>query len=315
MDRRSTVPEDGRFFSIGQASAQTGVPAVTLRAWEARYRVVAPARAGGNYRVYTAADISLLRWVKRQVDSGTPIRLVAAEVKRLKWTGARPDSISPPSAGGKPKGGDAPAFADSLFRALIAHREPAADECLREALAAFGLSALCLEVMAPCLWRIGDSWERGEIRVATEHFASNYLRGFLLGVYQSLPGSRRGALILVGCAPGELHDIGALMLALLLREQGRRVEFLGQDLNLEDLRAYLREVRPALVCLSANAQPVARALAGFEASLRGLKPRPQFGFGGRAFAGNPSLQGAVPGTYLGDTLPDALARIRLILKK
>jgi MerR family transcriptional regulator, light-induced transcriptional regulator len=315
MGKRSAVRSSERLFSIKQASAETGIPAVTLRAWEARHRIVAPGRAGGNYRVYTARDISLLRWAKRRVDAGTPIRLVAAEAKHLRRLGTIPDAPRSAPEGGKPTGGDPSAFADILYRALIAHREQVAEKCLGEALTAFDLDALCLDVMTPCLWRIGDAWERGEIRVATEHFASNFLRGYLLGAYQSLPIPRRGALILVGCAPSELHDIGALMLALLLREQGRRVEFLGQDLNLEDLQAYIREVRPALVCLSANSEPVARALAGFASTLGEMTPKPRFGFGGRAFFGNPTLQKKIPGIFLGETLRDALAQIRLLLAK
>lgn len=297
-------------YSIKTVCAETGLLPVTLRAWEARYQLVTPSRSKNNYRVYSERDLALLRWVKQRVDGGIPIRLAAAEANRLRRAGRR---IHAPAV--RPlQGGNPSQSVGCLYEALTAHREPAADRCLKEARMRFDDPALCLEVIASCLWRIGDAWERGAIRIATEHFASNYLRGQLLGWFQSLPSPNRGPLILAGCGPSEFHDIGSLMLALLLRKWRRRVEFLGQDLNLDDLRAYIRDVRPAMVCLSANAEGTARQLAGFESSLKNFHPRPIFGFGGRAFSRNPRLQRAVPGVFLGETVPEAIDKIQSLLK-
>jgi DNA-binding transcriptional MerR regulator len=301
--------QDGRVYSIKTVCAETGLRPVTLRAWEARHGIVIPSRSKNNYRAYSEADLSLLRWVKKRVDSGIPIRLVAAEANRLRRTGKRMEI----PAARVLKGGDPSKSVDCLYNALTAHRESEADRCLRDARIRFDLSVLCLDVMTPCLWRIGDAWERGVIRIVTEHFASTYLRGQLLAWFQSEPGPRRGPLILVGCGPMEFHDIGGLMLALLLRRRRRRVEFLGQDLSLDDLRSYLREMRPALVCLSANAEPAARRLIGFNSSLASVHPRPIFGFGGRAFNQIPSLRKAVSGVFLGETLTDAVSRIQSLL--
>ena len=298
-------------YSIKTVCAETGLLPVTLRAWEARYKVVTPARSKSNYRLYSEAELSLLRWVKMRVDTGDPIRLVAAEAARLRRARNRMEA---PAV--HPLQGGAPAKSvDCLYEALIAHRENAADRCLKDALARFDLPVICLNVLTPYLWRIGDAWERGAIRIADEHFASTYIRGKLLAWFQAEPGPQRGALILIGCGPMEFHDIGSLMLALLLRRRRRRVEFLGQDLDLDDLRAYIHEVRPALVCLSANAEPVARRLTGFDHSLDNFRPRPVFGFGGRAFNQIPSLRKAISGVFLGETLPEALTRIKYLLKK
>jgi methanogenic corrinoid protein MtbC1 len=303
--------DPARMYSVKSVSLETGLLPVTLRAWESRYKLINPARSKSNYRLYSEADMSLLRWVKKRVDAGNPIRLVAAEAVRLRRAGKRMEA---PAA--RPlKGGDPSRFADCLYDALTGEGEAAADRCLKDAQTRFDLPSICLDVMTPCLWRIGDAWERGMIRIATEHFASTYLRGRLLAWFQAEPGPHQGPLILTGCGPMEFHDIGSLMLALMLRRGRRRVEFLGQDLNLDDLRAYIREVRPALVCLSANAEPAARRLTGFASSLENLRPRPAFGFGGRAFNQIPSLRNDVAGIFLGETLTQAMARIKSILEK
>jgi DNA-binding transcriptional MerR regulator len=309
MAKAARRRDPARLYSIKTICTETGLLPVTLRAWEARYKLIHPARSKSNYRLYSEADLELLHWVKNRVDAGNPIRLVAAEAARLRRAGKRMEApAAQPLRGGMP----APSV-DFLYEALIAHQENAADRCLKEALARFDLTAMCQDVLTPCLWRIGDAWERGAIRVADEHFASTYIRGKLLAWFQAKPGPRRGALILIGCGPMEFHDIGSLMLALLLRGRRRRVEFLGQDLDLDDFRAYIHEIRPALVCLSANAEPAARRLIGFEKSLEHIHPRPIYGFGGRAFNQIPSLRKAISGIFLGETLAGAVNRIQDLL--
>src|SRR3979411_201989 len=55
------------------------VPASTLRAWEERYGVIVPHRSGGSQRLYSRNQLELLRFVKRQIDSG----LSAADAHRV----------------------------------------------------------------------------------------------------------------------------------------------------------------------------------------------------------------------------------------
>ena len=50
-------------YRIHTVAEMTGVPAATLRAWERRYGVPVPARTSSAYRVYSDADIALIRRV------------------------------------------------------------------------------------------------------------------------------------------------------------------------------------------------------------------------------------------------------------
>jgi methanogenic corrinoid protein MtbC1 len=161
---------------------------------------------------------------------------------------------------------------------------------------------------------IGEAWLRGDIRISTEHFASTYLRGRLLALLQSYPARRAAPPIIVGCAAGERHDIGGLMLALLLRREGYRVEFLGADVPTEDLLDYVRDVRPALVCLSAGSEEPARELARVHRGLAKMRPRPHFGYGGRYFnLLKPARRQALPGVFLGQTAAEACRIVRRLL--
>ena len=63
-------PQRTHPLSIGDLSARTGVPVGTLRTWEARYGVPAPARQVGGHRRYSTADVELVLETLRQRSSG-----------------------------------------------------------------------------------------------------------------------------------------------------------------------------------------------------------------------------------------------------
>ncbi len=306
---------DSPKYNIKAVCLETGIRPVTLRAWERRYRLLRPHRTRSNYRLYSERDLALLRWLKHRVDGGLPISTAATELAEIRRSGHWPEPV-PQLPKVMPPDGSAAApaeYAMRLYNALVAHDEATAALVLGQAHATCDMRTVATEVMTPCLVAIGDAWQRGHIRITTEHFASNFLRGRLMTLFQSQPIPRSAARVLVGCAPQELHDIGGLMLALLLRREGYRVEFLGQDVNVDDLLEYARQERPALICLSASSEQSTRELGRVYAGLAALRPRPKFGFGGRVFNLKPALRETTPGLFLGETLPEAITRIRQLL--
>jgi DNA-binding transcriptional MerR regulator len=305
---------DRPLHTIKTVGAQTGVPAVTLRAWERRYRVLRPRRTAGNYRLYSERDIALLRWLKSRVDAGLPISRAAEELKAFRQSNAWPAPAPAAPVSPVPAAAAPPAvYSQRLFAALTGLNEARAASLLLEATTLFDLSAVCLGIIQPCLVAIGEAWYRGEIRIATEHFASQYLRGRLLALFQAFPLRPRAPRIVVGCAPGEFHEIGSLMLALFLRRDGYRVDFLGADVNIGDLFEFVRVERPAMICLSASSHQTARELRTVQARLAGLRPRPKFGFGGRSFNLDLKLRASLPGLFLGEDAAAARAQARLLL--
>lgn len=301
-------------YTIKAVSAQTGIRGVTLRAWERRYRLVRPKRTAGNYRLYSDRDVALLRWLKERVAAGQSISAAAAELTALRRQGDWPAAPPALALQARATGGAVPAvLADRLYRALTTHDEAAALQIMSEASAAFEVAAICEQLVTPTLVAIGEGWARGVIRISTEHFASQFLRGRVLNLFQALPSPRGGPRVVVGCAPREMHDIGPLMLALFLRHAGYRVEFLGPDVHLDDLLVYVRAERPAVICLSANSEETALPLARVQPALNRMRPRPRFGYGGRAFNHNPDLRAATPGTFLGETASVAVASVRGLL--
>jgi DNA-binding transcriptional MerR regulator len=74
------------YVNIGKAALQTGVAAVTLRAWERRYGLVKPERTPKGHRLYSQQNIEQIHHIISWLDRGVSISKVAvllAEPKLL----------------------------------------------------------------------------------------------------------------------------------------------------------------------------------------------------------------------------------------
>ena len=280
-----TNGSDEPIYNMKAVTQRTGIPAATLRAWERRYKVLEPRRSAGNYRLYSERELETLIWLKSQLDAGLSISRAIALLDRQR--DALPVQL----------GHAHPALADEgqaenwdrlrrwLGAALVNLDEQEAGAALAEAFALYTVEDVCVRLIGPCLFDIGEAWHSGRISVATEHFATAYLMGRLMALLNAQPPGQ-GPLVLVGCAPGERHEVGALMLALRLRRKGRNVRYLGADVPAADLARAIRELRPRAVALSATLAESAERLADLRPLLGSLASSTRFVFGGQAFAGN-----------------------------
>jgi methanogenic corrinoid protein MtbC1 len=135
--------------------------------------------------------------------------------------------------------------------------------------------------------------------VVVEHFATQFVRRKLAGLLSTFEGSAHRATGVVGCAPGELHDLGALLSALFLVRRGWQVIYLGPQVPLFDLLETVHSLKPNMVCLSASTMETALELIPVARSLTETYPQVHFGYGGRVFNINPELRNSIPGVFLG----------------
>ncbi|HQN04133.1 MAG TPA: MerR family transcriptional regulator [Anaerolineaceae bacterium] len=297
-------------YTIKNVSKKTGILPVTIRAWERRYEFLSPHRSENRYRMYSDSDVALLMWIKNRVDQGVSISTAVNELHTLQNNGFIPEIKQEyQSAYPKPTGIPPAEYAARLNRAFKKSNEIEAAEIFAEARAAFNLPALLASVLIPTLTQIGEAWYRGEIDVAIEHFASKFIIGKLMHIFQTLPLRAKREFIIIGCAPDEFHEIGSLMLAILLRSQGYRIDYLGADIPLDDLVDFVESEKPAMVILSVTMQGAAKYVEIASQQIAALKKAPLFGYGGAIFISQPKLRLQVKGTYLGDSINSAVETI------
>jgi MerR family transcriptional regulator, light-induced transcriptional regulator len=304
-------------FTIKAAAWQTGIRPVTLRAWERRHEILTPHRTENQYRLYSERDIAILRWLKYRVDAGVSIGSAVNELrsmtKKSVWPEAAPQAPAPTPAP-TPENFKPARYTAQLAHALMRHDENEAGELLRELNSQFDLLAVFVDVLAPAIQQIRQARFLGEISPSDERFTTSYLRCKLLSMLPSYPSRSQAPLVIIGCAPMEVFELQGIMLTVLLRREGFRVEYLGPDIPLEDLADYAIDVQPALVVLSASSDFTARQLRGMQARLKRIRSAPVFAFCGEVFDQDANLRKETPGVYLGGLLNSALSTARSLLK-
>jgi MerR family transcriptional regulator, light-induced transcriptional regulator len=254
-------------FRIGELSRRSGVSPDLLRAWERRYGLLNPTRSSGGLRLYSESDVQRVLAMQQQLAAG----LAAAEAASAATAHATELRTTADTASAR----------EELEAALLAFDDTRAHAAFDSLLARFSLDTVLGEVVLPYLHELGERWERGEISVAQEHFASSLLRGRLLGLARGW-GQGLGPTALLACAPGEQHDLGLIAFGIALRARGWRILYLGPDTPLDSLAEAARSSDPEVVVVSA-VDP--RSLSAASDDLVALAREHRFAVGGAAAAG------------------------------
>jgi len=274
-------------YNTSAVAQATGVPADTFRAWERRYTLPRPFRTATNQRLYSERDIGVITWLRDRTTEGMTItqaiqrlRLETPEIFAADQLEKATPSIQERQGEAEPQ---PVRLQQRLLEACIAFDSRMAERTIDEALARFSIEEFCALVVEPVLTEIGARWSRCELSVATEHFATGLLIRRLSAIFTLVaPVSGRGTIV-AACPAGEEHDVGLLMLAILLSRRGWHVVYLGANVPTEDLITATRTIRPDLVCLSVTTADAAReAVAVAQALHAALDQSPPVVVGGYA---------------------------------
>lgn len=221
---------------IGELSRRVGVSPELLRAWERRYGLLCPTRSQGGFRLYSTTDEQRVRRMLALQQQGLSPAVAAQTVADEADTADTADVA-------------ADALRQALAEALDRFDEAAANRAFDRALGTLSLDTLLREIVLDYLTDLGERWSAGQATVAQEHFATNVLRGRLLGLARDW-GQGGGPLTLLACPPGELHDLGLICFGLALRARGWRIAFLGTDTPIDTLTQTADNLHPELVVLT-----------------------------------------------------------------
>jgi MerR family transcriptional regulator, light-induced transcriptional regulator len=244
------VSEPG-YLRIGELARRTGTSPELLRAWERRYGLLRPTRSQGGFRLYTAADEERIRRMKQYLAGG----VAAAEAARIAVDAepSEPDVETTPAGPAAETTAAAPpplqTATHELTEALDRFDEEQAHAVLDRLLAAYRIETILRDLLIPYLHDLGERWARGGVTVAQEHFASNLLRGRLLGLARGW-GQGNGPTAVLACLPSEQHDLGLIAFGITLYRRGWRIIYLGPDTPIATIRQAADSIAPDLVVLA-----------------------------------------------------------------
>jgi methanogenic corrinoid protein MtbC1 len=226
-----------------------GVPPATLRAWERRYGVPAPARTASAYRLYGDEDIALITKMRDLVKGG----MAAAEAARTVLADASRAPL-PESHEDDDPFGDA---ADRIVDSVVRFDPESLDKEVNRALGLGSAIAIFENTLAPAMREIGNLWHEGTLTVAQEHLASNLIGGTLLHLLrltQPVGQTRRAVL---ACFADEDHTLGLYGIGLRFASWSFRTLLLGARTPPAAIARVVESLDPDVVALSATLVPPA----------------------------------------------------------
>jgi len=263
-------------YSIKAVSQATGLTVETLRAWERRYGIVAPQRDSTGRREYGPDDVLRLRLLREATERGHPIRRLA-KLDEAELSGLLEQGSVPRVTGG------AGGFATRILDAARDFRAAECEQVLTLAIALLPPQQLFAEVLQPLLREVGERWHRGELAISQERMVSSTVRRHLGLVLETYDRSARRQDIVFATLPGERHELGLLMAAIVCASRGFKTHYLGPDLPAPEIARFAREIGASIVALSVMSQEQLSEVPGqLQALVADLDPGAVVWVGGSA---------------------------------
>jgi DNA-binding transcriptional MerR regulator/methylmalonyl-CoA mutase cobalamin-binding subunit len=261
-------------YLISTVAKRSGVKSDLVRAWERRYQAVTPERTAGGHRVYTEQDIMRLRLLNEATSCGHSISRIARFsleelLSLLEDEQPQPVSLSveaiaepakspaitpanPPRV--LPINGQRQLIADNYiekcYDSVLAFNAKELEAHFENAIVELGSEAFIEFMLTPLLTQIGDRWKTGELRPIHEHMTSSVIRSLTYILRNNTPSPVNAPRMIVSTPIGQLHELGALLAAIMAELKGWQVTYLGANLPAEEIAAAVRYTQSRAVTIS-----------------------------------------------------------------
>jgi methanogenic corrinoid protein MtbC1 len=174
-----------------------------------------------------------------------------------------------------------------FLTAILGGQRQAALNIIEEALrAGHSHVDIYVTVFTEALYRVGQLWELNKISVAQEHTATAITQYAIAAIYPRLVplAVHRGSMVVTGVA-GELHQIGANLVADAMEANGWNVRFLGTNLPHSSVLATIEEISADILCISTTIVANLPSVVDLVQAVRGQLNRhvPKIVLGGAAY--------------------------------
>ena len=242
---------------IRTIASLTGVNPVTLRAWERRYNLLCPTRTAKGHRLYSMADVELIKQVLTLLEGGMSISQVQCVLNRNDREAATPahsnalnvrgDTLAPPSV--TPDNTPAvhydfwQSYQQRLLQAIHTFDNTALHDIYNEILALYPIDIVTTHLIVPLLHELGWRWQRGnQTGIAEEHFFSVFIRNKLGARLHHCNRHQNGPCLVAACLPDEQHDMGLLLFTLIALDWNYRIILLGAATPLAEIPLVSRRI-------------------------------------------------------------------------
>jgi MerR family transcriptional regulator, light-induced transcriptional regulator len=218
-----------------EAVAQlSGLSQHLIRIWERRYGAVEPRRTESNRRLYSEADALRLELLNRAVHGGHRISDIATlPTSRLEQlVGRATYSRAVRTTSHAEANGD---YIKHALDAITQFDSEALGAVFSRADVELGQARVLEQVIMPLMEKLGSEWKDGNIRIAHEHMATAVIRNHVGALLASMRYPANAPSIVVATPAGQLHEVGALVVAVAGALEGWRPVYLGPNLPADEI--------------------------------------------------------------------------------
>ncbi len=241
---------------IRVVAKRTGLSSHLIRAWERRYKAVVPERSDTGQRLYSDEDIDRLKLLKAAVDSGESISQTASlsveELRELikKIEGTSMAGVLSASAGDNETTASSNVYLERAIEAAKALDIEKLEHTLMNATSDLSRPVLLEAVIEPLMYKVGELWKCGAIKIAHEHATSAAIRTFLGNLSRAYRPVESAPKIIVTTPSGQLHEFGAMISMIIVSADGWNAVYLGPNSPADDIANVVKLKQARAVALS-----------------------------------------------------------------
>ena len=251
-------------YPMRLVTQRTGLSSHVVRVWERRYGAVVPARTDSNRRLYSEEDVRRLEMMAKLTKVGNSISQIASlptasleeMVQELSpedenvASDTRPPSERTEAAAHDDETRLRDSFLKEAWSAIEDLDTAALRQHLNEASLQLGGSSMIERLMVPLIEMVGEKWDDGSISIAQEHAASAVIKELLILAGHPHSESRGAPNLVVATPAGQLHELGAELVACTARRRGWSVTYLGPSLPADEIAGAVKLKASCAVALS-----------------------------------------------------------------
>ncbi len=215
-------------YSIKDLEKITGIKAHTIRIWEKRFGIVEPSRTQTNIRYYSDEDL-------RHLMNVAILNKFGYKISHIQSMSA--DEIAKSVVALTYQDIDNEHQVDSLVMAMIELDEQRFDKIISSSIIKLGFDYTFENLLNKFLEKIGLLWQIGAVIPAQEHFITQLVRQKLIlaiDIQHDLKDNYKTFLLFL--PENEYHELALLYLHFLIRRQGHKAIYLGQNVPLANLK-------------------------------------------------------------------------------
>jgi DNA-binding transcriptional MerR regulator len=215
-------------YSIKDLEKITGIKAHTIRIWEKRYGIVEPSRTLTNIRYYSDVDL-------RHLMNVAILNKYGYKISNLQ--SMSPDELNSSVVNLTNQDIDNDHQIDNLVMSMIEIDEQRFDRIIASSIIKQGIDYTFEKLLYKFLEKIGILWQTGAITPAQEHFITNLIRQkLILAIDGQQEYRNKYKTFLLFLPENEYHEVALLYLHFLIRKEGHKVIYLGQNVPLINLK-------------------------------------------------------------------------------